>query len=372
MTDVARARLQNQHLSRPAFTRPADVVRWLGAVQAQDFPGAKWALALRMRSATDAAIERAFDRGEILRTHVLRPTWHFVTPDDIRWMLALTAPRVKARLAPYDRQLGIDAALVRRSNKAIASALGRGAHLTRQELRTALNNAGVAADGVQRLAHLTMHAELDAVICSGPRRGNQFTYALLDARVAGKRMLARDAALAELARRYFTSHGPAQLRDFVWWSGLTTPDARAAVDLARRDLERHVAGGKEYWRSASARARRQPARALHLLPLYDEFLIAYRDRSASLDAPLWKWVAGIDAFSSTIVIDGRVAGRWRPRAAGDRLTIAIDLPVRLAKADDRLLGAAIGRYGAFVGRNATVVRRDTEALPEPRPARRNR
>src|SRR5262245_27121819 len=372
VTDVAHARLPSQCLSRTGFARPADVVRWFGGVQAQDFPGAKWALALRMRRATDAAIERAFGEGEILRTHVLRPTWHFVAPDDIRWMLALTAPRVKARLAVYDRHLGIDEALVRRSNTAIASALRRGVPLTRQELRAALKKAGVDAEGVQRLAHLTIHAELDAVMCSGPRRGNQFTYALFDARVPDTRILDREAALAELARRYSTSHGPAQLPDFVWWSGLTTRDARAAVELVGRHLVRDVVDGKEYWGPVSLVARRQPARAVHLLPLYDEYLIAYKDRSASLDAPLWKWVAGGDPFSSTILIDGRVVGRWKRRVVGQRATIDVDLPVRLSRSDQRLLDEAIERHRAFLGRDATVVRRDTEALPARRSARPNR
>ena len=311
-----------------------------------------------MRRATDAAIQRAFDAGEILRTHVMRPTWHFVVPDDIRWMLALTAPRVKARLAVYDRHLGIDAADIRRSNKAIASALSGGAHLTRQELRAALRSAGVPADSVQQLAHLTMHAELDAVMCSGPLRGSQFTYALLDDRVPDARALPREAALAELARRYFTSHGPAQLRDFVWWSGLTTRDARAGVDMARRHLAHEAIDGKDYWFASSGRTRRPPSRAVYLLPLYDEYLIAYKDRTASLGAPLWKWVAGGDPFSSAIVIDGRVAGRWKRRVVKDRAVIELDLPRRLTKADERLLAAAIDRFSAFLGREATVVRRD--------------
>jgi DNA glycosylase AlkZ-like len=371
MLDVARARLHSQHLSRSTFTTPADVVAHFAAVQAQDFPGAKWALALRMRRGTDAAVQRAFDAGDILRTHILRPTWHFVLPQDIRSLLALTAPRVKARLAVYDRHLGIDARTVRRSNEAIAAALGGGAHLTRQELRAALRTARVPADGVQVLAHLTIHAELDGVICSGPLRGNQFTYALFDERVRHARALPRDAALAELARRYFTSHGPAQLRDFVWWSGLKTLDAREGIEAAGRDLARETIDGKEYWCASSGPARRRPSRAAYLLPLYDEYLIAYKDRSASLDAPLWKWAAGSDPFSSAIAIDGRVVGRWRRRVVKDRATIDVEFPRRLAKTDERLLADAIDRFRAFLGRDITVVRRDTEALPVRRSARRH-
>lgn len=355
--DVAHARLHNQRLSSAGFTRPEEVVSWLGAVQAQDYPGAKWALGLRMRRATDAAIEQAFAAGRILRTHVMRPTWHFVAPADIRWMLALTAPRVRAATAYYDRQLGLDAAVVKRSNKAIAAALRGGAPLTRQELRAALRKAGVAADSVQRLAHLTIHAELDGVICSGALRGKQFTYALLDERVPGKRVLPRDEALGELTRRYFTSHGPAQVRDFVWWSGLTTADARAGLEMARGDLSNEVIDGKTYWFAASLRAIAPPPRTAYLLPLYDEYLIAYKDRSAALDLVLWKPIAGRDPFSAPIVLDGRVVGGWKRKPMKDAVTIALDLPVPLEKTDARLVAEAARRFGAFLGLDVAVGRK---------------
>jgi Winged helix DNA-binding domain len=355
--NVAYARLHNQRLSSSPFTKPADVVSWLGAVQAQEYPGARWALALRMRRATDSGIERAFAAGEILRTHVLRPTWHFVAPADIRWMLALTAPRVRVATATYDRRLGIDAAVIQRSNKAIARALKGGRQLTRQELKAALQKAGVAADGTQRLAHLVMHAELDAVVCSGALRGKQFTYALLDERAPGGRILTRDEALAELTRRYFTSHGPAQLQDFVWWSGLTTRDARAGLDMAGRHLADDVIDGKRYWFSSSMRAVARPPRAAYLLPPYDEYLIAYKDRSASLDLGLWKPIAARDPFSSTIVVDGQVAGGWRAVARNGKVTATLDLPARLKKADERLIGDAVRRFAAFLNSAVDVAYR---------------
>ncbi|HEX2442561.1 MAG TPA: winged helix DNA-binding domain-containing protein [Vicinamibacterales bacterium] len=355
--NVAYARLRNQGLSSGRFTKAADVVSWLGAVQAQEYPGARWALALRMRRATDAAIERTFAAGEILRTHVLRPTWHFVAPADIRWMLALTAPRVRAATASYDRRLGIDASVIERSNKAIARALKGGRQLTRQELKAALQEVGVAADGTQRLAHLVMHAELDAVVCSGALRGKQFTYALLDERAPGSRVLPRDEALAELTRRYFTSHGPAQLQDFVWWSGLTTRDVRAGLEMAARHLADDVIDGKRYWFSSSMRVVAPPARAAHLLPPYDEYLIAYKDRSAALDAGLWKPIADRDPFSSTIVVDGQVVGGWRAIARNGKVTATLDLPVRLKKTDERLIADAVRRFAAFLDLQVDVARR---------------
>jgi hypothetical protein len=280
--DITHTRLRNQRLSAGRFAGPEDVVRWLGAVQAQDYAGAKWALGLRMQRARDADIEAAFSDGRILRTHIMRPTWHFVAPEDIRWMLALTAPRVSAAMAPYNRRLELDATVFRRSQRAMVRALRGGRQLTRQELKVVLVQAGVHADGVQRLAHIVMQAELDAVICSGPRRGKQFTYALLDERVPMVRVRSRDDSLTELARRYFTSHGPAQLHDFAWWSGLSIADARAGLAAVDRELARETIDGRTYWFRSSGRTVATP-RAAYLLPLFDEYLIAYKDRSAALD-----------------------------------------------------------------------------------------
>jgi hypothetical protein len=194
---IAWARLHCQRIASGRLSGPVHVVEWLGAVQAQEYRFAKWGLALRMRRAGAAAVERALAAGSILRTHVLRATWHFVSRADIRWLLALTAPRVRAAVAYYDRQLGITPALVACANRAIASALAGGAELTRAELKAVLAGVGVATDGTHRLSHVIMHAELDGVICSGPRRANQLTYALLDARAPVLPMPSRDEALGE-------------------------------------------------------------------------------------------------------------------------------------------------------------------------------
>ena len=208
-------------------------MRWLGAVQAQDYHGAKWALALRTRGVDSAALDRAFDAGAFLRTHVMRPTWHFVAPEDLRWLLALTGPRVHAVNAHPYRAFELDAPLFRRAHALLTRALRGGRSLTRLELATALEAGGIAARG-QRLAYIVMHAEIDALVCSGPMRGKQHTYMLLEERVPPAPALARDEALATLARRYFTSHGPATAHDFAWWSGLTVADAREGVALAGR------------------------------------------------------------------------------------------------------------------------------------------
>ncbi len=351
---IAHARLANQRLAGGGFTRPDDVVSWLGAVQAQDYLGARWALALRMRRGTDAAIERAFAAGEILRTHVMRPTWHFVAPDDIRWMLSLTAPRVRAAMRSYDRKLGLDAAVITRSHKVIAAALAGGTHLTRQELKTRLQKAGIVTDGVQRLAHLMMHAELSGVICSGPIRGRQFTYALLDERVPEGKSLSRDAALAELTRRYFRSHGPAGLQDFVWWSGLTTADARAGLEMVRHELREDIVGGRNSWSSRNARTAARPRRTAYLLAPYDEYLIAYRDRSAALDGNLWKSLG--EPFSGAIVLDGRVVGGWARTMTNGNVAVSLSVQAPLTSADGRLIVDAAHRFGSFLGLDVRIVR----------------
>jgi hypothetical protein len=359
--DISRLRLSNQRLSRPTLAKPADVVGWLCAVQAQDYAGAKWAVGSRMRAATDADVERAFDAGLILRTHVLRPTWHFALPADIRWMLALTAPRVQAGLAFRHRQLGLDARTLKRSNAAVERALRNGAQLTRDELRVVLGRVGIQADGV-RMAHLMAWAELDGVVCSGPRRGKQFTYALLDARAPAGPNLSRDEALATLARRYFASRGPATVHDFAKWSGLTLADARGGLKAIESELRRDVVDERAYWtsrdarpataasaRSGSKRAGSASARA-HLLSIFDEYISGYRDRSAIVAPEQARklWPMG-NAVTYILVLDGQIVGTWRRRLVAKTVSVEprfFESPTNAAK---RAVTAEAQRYAAFLG-----------------------
>ncbi|HUQ20467.1 MAG TPA: winged helix DNA-binding domain-containing protein, partial [Gemmatimonadaceae bacterium] len=274
LEDVARARLANQRLIDSDFQNPVDVVSALGAIQAQDYPGAKWAIGLRAPSTTDASVEAAVDEGSIIRTHVLRPTWHLVRPTDLRWMLDLTAKRIKSAMAFGNRWLGFDEATFRRAAKALERSL-EGRALTRSELAAVFERARVNVKGDQRLGHLLMNAELDCVICSGPRQGKHATYALFDERIAAAPSIDRDEALLRLTTIYFTTRGPATEHDFAWWSGLTVRDARRGLEMASRDLERVTISGRSYWTSALTTAPKKRA-VVHLLPNYDEFFIAYR------------------------------------------------------------------------------------------------
>lgn len=313
--NVAALRLACQGLPAPRFENPGEVVRWLGAVQAQDYAMAKWAVGLRMRRATDDQVEQAFNQGRVLRTHVMRPTWHFVVPEDIRWMLRLTAPRVKAVLARSDPELEITGTLLARCFDIFAGALAGGKALTRTELAAHLARRRIVARG-RRLGHIMVHAELEGLLCSGPRRRKQLTYTLLEERVPPAREPGRDEALAALVRRYFSSHGPAQLHDFAWWSGLSGADAREALGLVRSDLAEATVGGRTYWYAPRSGAAARPTSTAHLLSIYDEYIVAYRDRSAVSDRRDAERLLSMgNALTAVLVIHGRIAARGNARPA---------------------------------------------------------
>lgn len=347
-------RLWNERLIASPLKRPEDVVAWLGAVQAQEYGPARWGLGQRMTGATDAAIQQAFDDGRILRTHVLRPTWHFVTPADIRWLLTIGAPRVLQLNEYWRKKNGLTTTSLVRGVKTIARALEGHRHLTRQELAVALRRARMPVVG-QGLAHVAMQAELEGVICSGPRRGRQFTYALIDERAPKAKRMTVDEALVELTRRYFASHGPATIKDFAWWSGLTVAQVTKGIGELGSRLERLEIEAKIYWHVPNGRAPKVRTPLVHLLPIYDEFLIAFKDREWSSSAAATGPVSITpNTFVHQLVIDGRVEGGWNQTTTAK--TIAIDVtPYRSLSANHRkAIGAAADRYAAFLERPVTI------------------
>ncbi len=352
MKSITARRLRAQRLTGKPFASPVDAVRWLGAVQSQDYAGAKWALALRSRATTDAVIDRLFDDGAILRTHVMRPTWHFVAPEDVGWLLDLTARRIRLGLAARYRELGIDDKVAARAGAAFKAALAGGRHLTRPELGRVLIAARISPEG-QRLPHLIMRAELDKVIVSGPRRGKQFTYALFDERVPKATEHDRDSALGELSRRYFRSHGPAQVQDFTWWSGLTAAEARKGIEIAGPALEHRVIDGNDYWHDAASTNARSDSPALHLLPNFDEYTVGYRDRSALIPAG-GRFDPSLYSFgsilSNVVTIDGVVRGAWRRSSARAGLLIEMRLSERLVAREVAEVEEAVRRLARFLGR----------------------
>lgn len=354
--DIAHLRLHNQLISNKMFEKPGDVVQWLGAVQAQDYAAAKWAVGLRLPGASDDDIEQACNDGLLLRTHVMRPTWHFVSPADIRWLLALTAPRVKAALSYYDRKLELDDATLISSNAVLVKALQGGKQLTRSELSTMLRQAGIATDDLQRLTHLMMHAELDGIVCSGARRGNQFTYALLDERVPQASTFDRDEALAKLAKRYFTSHGPATVQDFIWWSGLTAADARSGLAMVASQLISEVINGLTYWLASSTPPAKELSQAAYLLPNYDEYVVGYTDRSAVFDESHTKKLGTRDNvfFNHIVVMDGQVVGTWKRTVKKEEVTITPCFFTEMDEDQRRAFEAAVERYGVFLDKATNV------------------
>jgi hypothetical protein len=265
-------------------------------------------------------------------------------------MLKLTAPRVKAILAHYDRQLGLDAAVLRKSRAVLTKVLRDGNQLTRSELARELTKARIRADGTERLARHMMHAELDGLICSGARRGKQFTYALLDERVPPTKDLDRDAALCELAIRYFTTRGPATIDDFAWWSGLSKTDSKRGVQAAEAGFEQAVIGGRQYWFTQAGRPTKAKAPVARLLPAYDEYFIGLKDRSAIQAKLESSGVAPKDdfIFGGALIVDGQIVGRWKRTVKGKSVAVELTRLTVLGKAEGRSVAHEADRFGAFL------------------------
>jgi hypothetical protein len=344
-SDIIKYRLHNQKLSETNLKHPADVVEWMGAIQAQEYVMAKWAIGLRLKNATEALVEKAFNEGAILRTHVLRPTWHFVAPADIRWLLALTSPHIHAANAYMGRQVGLDKKILNRTNSILEKTL-QGSFLTRTALQKVLKKNKVDAEGV-RLAYIMMHAELEQVICSGPRQGKQFTYALLDERAPAVKSIPREEALAKLANRYFSSRGPATIQDFAYWSGLTVKDAIIGADSLNSSFVRKTIESKDYIFIPQSSQRKLDT--TFLMPDYDEYGMSYKDRSAI--SPIQKLIdkgprAGI-VFNRLLVIDGRVEGSWKPNVSKKSADVMLAPFSPLNKVKQQKVKKAIKRYLDF-------------------------
>jgi hypothetical protein len=345
--DIVAVRLAGQRLIGKPFRRAEDVVGWHLAMQSQDFGGAKWAIGQRLARATDDSVEAAFSAGLVLRTHVLRPTWHFVAPADVRWLQQLTAPRVRAISAPYFRKFGLDARVLGRSRRVLEKSLGDGRFATRDELAVRLAEAGLPAKG-EALSYQMIAAELDAVVVSGPRRGKQHTYALLEERVPRAERKSRDEALAELSYRYLQSHGPALPQDLAWWSGLTIADAKRGILANASRLTSVQIDGKTFWLAPRQRSARPTSPLVHLLPNYDEQLIAYRDRGCSRDESLSQPAPGGVFDAHFVLVNGLLVGGWRRELGPTKVQMQITLLRRLSTAERDALNEAAQRYAGFL------------------------
>lgn len=320
---IGNLRLINQHIRGERFKTVKEIVGHMGAMQAQDYRMAKWAVGVRLPGSTGEDIEAAIDSGEIIRTHVLRPTWHFVSSDDIYWMLKLTAPRIKTSMRSRQKQLELTDVLMIKSNKIIKKALINHRQLTREALIAELNAAGIATDN-SRASHLLLRAELDGILCSGASKEGKPTYALLAGRVPETKHLNKDEALARLAQKYFTSHGPATLQDFVWWSGLSITDARYALEMVKSEFISEEIHSQIYWLDHSSPILKNREESVYLLPAFDEFIISYKDRSVVLPFENHKKaVSNNGIFRPVVVVNGQVTGIWRRILKKDRVIVGI-------------------------------------------------
>jgi Winged helix DNA-binding domain len=343
-------RLRASRLTGTPFTSPAEAVGWHLAMQAQEYGPATWSIGQRSKGLVGADIDRAVHDGSIVRTHVLRPTWHFVAAEDLRWLLALSGPRVHAWSASRYRDLGLDARTRARGERLIVEALSGGRRLTRKQLAAELDGRRFDREG-QRMAYLLMHCELEGVIGSGGLAGKQQTYALLDGRIPPGPSIDRDEALVRLVRRYLQSHGPATLKDMSWWSGLTMGDLRRGLGQLGGEVRGDEAGGITLW-SLSDPGRPSAPRAAHLLQTYDELVVGYTESRFAGDpdghraAEAWR-----DRTLPTgiLLIGERLAGHWRRTVGRTEIDLRVHLYDDPAPAARKAVQAEARRFERFFG-----------------------
>jgi len=341
--EIAKYRLKNQQLDNTKIKSAVEMVEWFGAVQAQEYAQTKWGLGLRLPQLTENDIETELNEGSIIRTHLLRPTWHFVSAKDIHWLINLTAPRVHSINAYMYRQLELDYKIFNRCNDILVKYLQGGNQLTRDEINEYFKNEKIIAKG-HRLSYIMMNAELEGIVCSGARQGNQFTYALLDERVKHKKLLEKDGALAELSTRYFQSRNPATVKDFSTWSGLTMTDCKKGIEMIKTNLQKEIISQQEYFINPNTVLPDYKSYKVHLLPIYDELIMGYKDRSALMvsksNVPL--------QYDSMIVADGQVIGSWKRTILKKSIDFNFQFFKPLNKIQSKAIDETVNRFSNFM------------------------
>jgi hypothetical protein len=346
LSEIARYRLVNQQLTDSKLRTPVEMAEWFCAVQGQEYAQTKWGLGLRLPHLKDRDIERDIDEGKILRTHLLRPTWHLVSAENIRWLLALTAPRVHAANAYMYRKTELDSKIFNRCIDILIRILQGGRQLTRDEINNEFARNKIAAQS-HRLSYIMMYAELEKIICSGSRRENQFTYALLDERVKPGKTITGDEALALLAARYFKSRGPATVHDFSTWSGLTLTECKRGLAMLKDRLETIIAEDTEYYVFSDAVFHKGTARNVQLLPVYDEYIMGYKDRSAILT---YQQSLGSEfnyMNDCMIIYDGQIIGTWKRAIKNKKIELNYDFFTELTRARKKGFDEAIYKFSQF-------------------------
>ncbi|WP_455638292.1 winged helix DNA-binding domain-containing protein [Parabacteroides sp.] len=350
---IPEIRLLSQQLVKPRFKEPKELVSWMGAVQAQDYRMVKWALGIRLKSATLTTIDEAYQRGDILRTHVMRPTWHLVPAEDIRWMLKLSSQRIIKACDSFARGNGvvIPESIFTKANNLFEKVLEGNNHLTKQELETEVVKAGILPDS-PRIGYLFTRAEQEGIICSGADKDGKATYALLEERAPAAKELHKEEALALLAKRYFTSHSPASLSDFVWWSGLPVREARQAIGAIESELNKDKFASQELFIHQQWDKKFRNKDVLHFMPPFDEYLISYKDRTAVMDKEHHpKAFNNFGIFYPVILYNGRIVGNWKKVEKKGGITFDTSFFVECPDLDKELLEKAADRYRTFLGKS---------------------
>ncbi len=332
----------------------------MGAIQAQDYSMSKWGIGLRLCNPDEKMVESSYDNGEILRIHVLRPTWHFVSSEDIHWMINLTAPKIKSSLKSRHKQLELSESIINRSFSVIENKLCDGISLTRGELADEFHKVGIKTDA-NRLSHILFCAELEGIACSGPIKAKKQTYSLLADRVPKKKELSRDEAMAELAKRYFTSHCPSTIQDFAWWSNLSLTEIRKTIDSIKSEFITKTTDSGQYLYPLSYEEPPLNKTSAYLLPAFDEFLISYKDRSSSL--PLInnkKAVSDNGIFFPPVIVNGQVVGVWQRSIQKEKVIITLNLFQALNKSILKLIGKRACQYGNFLGKETMITYKSEE------------
>ncbi|MFZ0442673.1 MAG: winged helix DNA-binding domain-containing protein [Methanobacterium sp.] len=326
----------------------------MGAVQGQDYAGAKWSIGLRLNGIKDSDVEQALKNKTIVRTWALRGTLHFVSASDIHWLLATISPRIISKNTRRYQELKLDKKTLSHSNKILRNALNNDNQLTRSELLKILNQKGISTEG-QRGYYILQRASIEGFICQGVTQFNDPTFMSLEGFPEDK--IDNEAALAELAKRYFHSHGPGTLKDFIWWSGLFAKDARAGLDAIKSKLKKEVIDGVTYWMS-SIMYNQLDSPKINLLPGFDEYLLSYKDRSASIDTEqIKKMLTPTNGFfRPTIIINGRVKGTWKRIIKRGKVIIELNPFMPLNDDESEILALEVHRFGEFLGMDIAEIR----------------
>ncbi|HEY1040639.1 MAG TPA: winged helix DNA-binding domain-containing protein [Bacteroidia bacterium] len=345
---LSELRLSSQQLTLTKYKKVKDLVYFMGAVQAQDYSMSKWAVGRRLPGITDAEVEASINKGEIIRTHLLRPTWHLAAAEDVKWMLQLSSPQIKTLMRSANKQLELDDKVFAKSNAVIEKAVSGNKHLTRDELSEKLEDAKISTQGLRGI-HIFLQAEMDTIICSGAIKNKKITYASLAERLPKTKDITKEEALVKLVQRYFASHSPATFRDFVWWSGLSVGDAKKGFEAVKNKLIEERVGQEVFYIDPSVKPATKKS-SIHLLPAFDEYLISYKSRHVSIHGDHQpKAFTNNGIFKPIIVVNGQVQGTWKRTIKKDKVLMEFELFQKLKASVKQELEAEARNYGKFLG-----------------------